>query len=99
MATNLTSSLFNTINYIIPTLFKIHTAVYPIDGMFQAAPVLESEAIAEVPKMQATVDRMHAEAAAVKTEADAVSTLTSLKLVASKSANHHSHFHLVHLPI
>ncbi|XP_011549047.3 uncharacterized protein LOC105381098 [Plutella xylostella] len=39
----------------------------------QAAPVLESEAIAEVPKMQATVDRMHAEAAAVKTEADAVS--------------------------
>ncbi|XP_045761797.1 uncharacterized protein LOC123865025 [Maniola jurtina] len=39
----------------------------------QASPVLESEPIQQVPKMQAAVNQMHVEAAAVKEEADNVS--------------------------
>ncbi|XP_072935647.1 uncharacterized protein DCTN3-p24 [Epargyreus clarus] len=39
----------------------------------QAVPVLESEAIQQVPHMQAQVDKMHAAAAEVKAEADQVS--------------------------
>ncbi|XP_060810436.1 uncharacterized protein LOC106139552 [Amyelois transitella] len=39
----------------------------------QAAPVLESEAIQQVPQLQETVNTMHAAAAEVKAEADAVS--------------------------
>ncbi|KAL0895449.1 hypothetical protein ABMA27_011570 [Loxostege sticticalis] len=39
----------------------------------QAAPVLESEPIQQVPRMQAAVDRMQAAAAEVKAEADVVS--------------------------
>ncbi|XP_031769847.2 uncharacterized protein LOC116413642 [Galleria mellonella] len=39
----------------------------------QAAPVLESEAIQQVPQMQKVVDKMHAAAAEVKAEADSVS--------------------------
>ncbi|KAM3960142.1 uncharacterized protein ACR2FA_005770 [Aphomia sociella] len=39
----------------------------------QASPVLESEALQQVPRMQETVDKMHAAAAEVKAEADAVS--------------------------
>ncbi|XP_053601790.1 uncharacterized protein LOC128670275 [Plodia interpunctella] len=39
----------------------------------QAEPVLDSEAIQQVPQMQETVNNMHAAAAEVKAEADAVS--------------------------
>lgn len=39
---------------------------------FQAAPVMESEPIQQVPQMQAAVDRMQAAAAEVKAEADVV---------------------------
>ncbi|CAG5036368.1 unnamed protein product [Parnassius apollo] len=39
----------------------------------QAAPVLESEAIQQVPQLQKTVDKMHAAATEVKAEADSVS--------------------------
>ncbi|CAG9782767.1 unnamed protein product [Diatraea saccharalis] len=39
----------------------------------QTAPVLESEAILQVPQMQEAVDRMHTAAAEVKAEADMVS--------------------------
>ncbi|XP_068628944.1 uncharacterized protein DCTN3-p24 [Battus philenor] len=39
----------------------------------QAAPVLESEAIQQVPELQDSVNKMHAAAAEVKAEADAVS--------------------------
>ncbi|XP_049887895.1 uncharacterized protein LOC126382160 [Pectinophora gossypiella] len=39
----------------------------------QGAPVLESEAIQQVPQMQAAVNNLHAAAAEVKMEADAVS--------------------------
>ncbi|RVE40419.1 hypothetical protein evm_014931 [Chilo suppressalis] len=38
----------------------------------QAAPVLESEAIQQVPQIQESVNRMHAAAAEVKAEADMV---------------------------
>ncbi|KPJ17758.1 hypothetical protein RR48_06564 [Papilio machaon] len=39
----------------------------------QATPILESEAIQQVPQLQKTVDKMHAEAAEVKAESDVVS--------------------------
>lgn len=45
---------------------------------FQAAPVLESEPIQQVPQMQAAVDRMQAAAAEVKAEADVIRPIIKL---------------------
>ena len=46
---------------------------YKNNFIFQAAPVLESESIQQVPQLQTTVNKLQMGAAEVKAEADAVS--------------------------
>lgn len=70
--------------YSLYILYKEKVIQHKLYFHFQAAPVLESESIQQVPQMQATVNKLHMGAAEVKAEADAVSRHLRLFFIISK---------------